>query len=137
MTGNPRDIVVNKSEEQDYLRMQTHGPPTPTKRNSKDTGGTSENSDALAAGKKFMLTVRDSVFSELQKSADLRGVSIQGLIRAVIVPEWHLDHASLIRRATSQNSSFNQDQLARESVSVPEWPKTRKTVEGIPTKIVA
>ncbi len=35
-----------------------------------------------------MLTLRDSVYGELEKAADQRGVSIQGLIRAVIVPEW-------------------------------------------------
>ncbi len=44
-------------------------------------------------GKKFMLTLRDSVYGELVKAASQRGVNIQGLIRAVIVPEWQKDHS--------------------------------------------
>ena len=85
-----------------------------------------------------MLTLRESVFQELQKSADLRGVTIQGLIRAVIVPEWHLEHAKLIGKATVPNYGLSPDQLARESVAAQAWPKGRKTVEeNVPSKIVA
>jgi len=118
--------------------MQTHRPSTATSRNSQASERASETSGALAAGKKFMLTLRETVFKELQKSAEQRGVTIQGLIRAVIVPEWHLEHATLIRKVTAQNYSVSQYQLARESVSTLAWPKIRKTVEeDIPTKIVA
>ncbi len=35
-----------------------------------------------------MQTIDDQVYIELVKFADQRGVTIQGLIRAVIVPEW-------------------------------------------------
>jgi len=119
--------------------MQTHRPSTETRRNSQDTGGrASETSGALAAGRKFMLTLRDSIFKDLQKSAEQRGVTIQGLIRAVIVPEWHIEHAPLIRKATTQDYSVSQDQLVKESVSIPTWPRTRKTVEeDIPANIVS
>src|SRR6266571_4055094 len=48
-------------------------------------------------GKKFMLTLRDSVYGELVKAANQRGVNIQGLIRAVIVPEWQKDHSETTR----------------------------------------
>ncbi len=85
-----------------------------------------------------MLTLRESVFSSLQELADKRGVSVQGLIRAVIVPEWHLEHTAIIEKAASQNFGFNPDELAKETVSIPAWPKNRKTVEeNISTKIVA
>src|SRR5437867_12324994 len=118
--------------------MQTHRPSIATSRNSQASERASETSGALAAGKKFMLTLRETVFKDLQKSADQRGVTIQGLIRAVIVPEWHLEHAKLIGKATVPNDSFGQDQLARESVTIQGWPKPRKTVEeNIPSKIVA
>ncbi len=85
-----------------------------------------------------MLTLRESVFKELQKSADQRGVTIQGLIRAVIVPEWHLEHAKQIGKAAVPNYSFSQDQVASESVATQGWPKIRKTVEeNVSSKIVA
>ncbi|HYY90382.1 MAG TPA: CopG family transcriptional regulator [Candidatus Dormibacteraeota bacterium] len=41
---------------------------------------------------KFMQTFDDSIYRELEKEAKRRGVSIQELIRAVIVPEWTTDH---------------------------------------------
>ena len=40
---------------------------------------------------KFMQTLDDSIYRELEKDAKRRGVSIQELIRAVIVPEWVTD----------------------------------------------
>lgn len=39
-------------------------------------------------GRKFMQTLDDQVFRALDKFARQRGVTIQGLIRAVIVPDW-------------------------------------------------
>jgi len=137
LTRKPRDIAIANLKAGDLL-MQTHRPPTSTKGNSQETQRTSQTSEALATGKKFMLALRESVFKDLQKSADQRGVTIQGLIRAVIVPEWHLEHAKLIGKATVPNDSFGQDQLVRESVTIQGWPKPRKTVEeNIPSKIVA
>jgi hypothetical protein len=41
---------------------------------------------------KFMQTLDDTIFRELQKIAKKRGISIQELIRAVIVPEWVTGH---------------------------------------------
>ena len=37
---------------------------------------------------KFMQTLDDTIYRELEKIAKRRGISIQELIRAVIVPEW-------------------------------------------------
>jgi len=37
---------------------------------------------------KFMQTLDDMIYRELEKIAKRRGISIQELIRAVIVPEW-------------------------------------------------
>ena len=42
----------------------------------------------IVLARKFMQTLDDHVYKELAKFADQRGVTIQGLIRAVIVPEW-------------------------------------------------
>ena len=37
---------------------------------------------------KFMQTLDDIIYRELEKIAKRRGITIQELIRAVIVPEW-------------------------------------------------
>jgi hypothetical protein len=37
---------------------------------------------------KFMQTLDDVIYRELEKIAKRRGITIQELIRAVIVPEW-------------------------------------------------
>ncbi len=37
---------------------------------------------------KFMQTLSDSVYEELEKIAVKRGITMQELIRAVIIPEW-------------------------------------------------
>ncbi len=42
----------------------------------------------IVLARKFMQTLDDQVYRELGKFAEQRGVTIQGLIRAVIVPEW-------------------------------------------------
>ena len=38
--------------------------------------------------KKFLQSLDDGVYSQLEKLAKKRGVNIQELIRAVIIPEW-------------------------------------------------
>jgi len=40
------------------------------------------------AMKKFLQSIDDSVYAKLEKIAKKRGVTVQELIRAVIVPEW-------------------------------------------------
>jgi len=39
-----------------------------------------------------MQTLDDTIYKELEKLAKRRGISIQELIRAVIVPEWVTGH---------------------------------------------
>ena len=48
--------------------------------------------DALGALPKFMQTLSDQAYKELQKIAKSRGVTVQELIRAVVLPEWLRDH---------------------------------------------
>lgn len=37
---------------------------------------------------KFMQTLEDEIYRQLNELADKRGITIQELIRAVIIPEW-------------------------------------------------
>jgi hypothetical protein len=37
---------------------------------------------------KFMQTLNDHTFKELERLAKQRGITVQELIRAVIIPEW-------------------------------------------------
>jgi hypothetical protein len=37
---------------------------------------------------KFMQTIGDEMFSELEKIADEKGIRVQTLLRAVVIPEW-------------------------------------------------
>jgi hypothetical protein len=43
---------------------------------------------------KFMQSLDPGVFAELEKLARERGVSVQELVRAVVVPEWMRIHNS-------------------------------------------
>ena len=45
--------------------------------------------------KKFLQSVDDGVYSQLEKIASKRGVNIQQLLRAVIIPEWLEDKKGL------------------------------------------
>jgi len=62
-----------------------------------------------------MLTLRDSVYGELEKAANQRGVNIQGLIRAVIVPDWQKDH-----------SDTNKDLVGAERLGTPRIESLRE-----------
>ena len=56
---------------------------------------------------KFMQTLDDAIYRELEKIAKRRGISIQELIRAVIVPEWVTGHNGIEAKeptATKMNS---------------------------------
>ncbi len=55
-----------------------------------------------------MQTLDDQVYRDLSKFAQARGVTIQGLIRAVIVPEW----------ITSQDNE--RDKQSQRLASLPE-----------------
>ena len=55
---------------------------------------------------KFMQTLDDVIFRELEKVAKKRGISIQELIRAVIVPEWITDNNGV---EPKEGSSLKKD----------------------------
>ena len=38
--------------------------------------------------RKFLQSIDDSVYAKLEKMANKRGITVQELIRAVIVPDW-------------------------------------------------
>lgn len=38
--------------------------------------------------KKFLQSIDDSIFKELQKRAKAKGITVQELIRAVVIPDW-------------------------------------------------
>jgi len=38
--------------------------------------------------RKFMQTLNESVYEELEKTARKKGITLQELLRAVIIPEW-------------------------------------------------
>jgi hypothetical protein len=40
------------------------------------------------ASRKFMLSLRDDSREKLDEQAELRGVHLQELLRAVVIPEW-------------------------------------------------
>jgi predicted DNA-binding ribbon-helix-helix protein len=40
---------------------------------------------------KFMQTLDEEIYNKLQEIANNRGITIQELIRAVIIPDWHKD----------------------------------------------
>ncbi len=52
---------------------------------------------------KFMLSLRDENFQLLTAEAQERGISIQELIRAVIIPDW-VKQESLVRAAAASRS---------------------------------
>ncbi len=110
--------------------MQNHRPPIVTRRNAKETLNQLSGSGVAATGKKFMLTLRESVYNELQKIADRRGVTIQGLIRAVIVPEWHIEHSSDNTESSKPEVLTPEgESVVKDSMSISPWPKTRGTIE--------
>ena len=88
--------------------METHLQPTKTTRNYQQTDSHPPSNGVSVNGRKFMLTLRESVYEELEKVADRRGVTIQGLIRAVIVPEWHMDHSRVNNEGPPLELSDNQ-----------------------------
>lgn len=67
-----------------------------------------------------MLTLRESVYVDLEKAADRRGVTIQGLIRAVIVPEWQREQPIVSQMVTELETPTRQgSQLMRDLTPYP------------------
>ena len=56
---------------------------------------------------KFMQTLDDIIYRELEKVAKKRGITIQELIRAVIVPEWINGHNGNVNREPNSGKLNN------------------------------
>ncbi len=110
--------------------MHAHHPEPVAKRNAKETYNHSSESGVAATGRKFMLSLRESVYNELQKVADQRGLKIQGLIRAVIVPEWQIEHP-IIHAEGLRLGVYNpeRESTVKESTSISSWPRVRGAVD--------
>ena len=54
-----------------------------------------------------MQTLDDIIYRELEKVAKKRGITIQELIRAVIVPEWITGHDGVDTKGVAGKSASN------------------------------
>ena len=72
-------------------------------------------------GRKFMQTLDDQVYRNLVKFAEQRGVTVQGLIRAVIVPDWMIsqDHASANHQQSISISDAAETRVKSTDFSAP------------------
>jgi len=76
---------------------------------------------------KFMLSLRDESFELLQTEAEDRGISIQELIRAVIIPDWVKVNTAArpafgngnneVRAYRSSTSARDQEQVFQPAMS--------------------
>ncbi len=119
--------------------MDTHHPAAIAKRSTKETYNRSSDNRVAASGRKFMLSLRESVYDELRKVADQRGLKIQGLIRAVIVPEWQIAHPIINAEDLRHETSIpERESVVEDSASISAWPRIRGTVEAAnPRKVVS
>jgi hypothetical protein len=74
---------------------------------------------------KFMLSLRDENFQLLITEAQERGISIQELIRAVIIPDW-VKQATVLKVSTSKPVSGNGN--GRETLA--SYTRMRKPGNG-------
>lgn len=105
--------------------MQNHRILTVAKRDPQGSERNSSGEVVVASGRKFMLTLRPSVFDELRRVADERGVTIQGLIRAVIVPEWHLEHPNINTKDEEDAAMKVGERVTKQATSASAWPRSQ------------
>src|SRR5712692_11464584 len=64
---------------------------------------------------KFMQTIGDEMFIELEKIADEKGIRVQTLLRAVVIPEWvQRMGQSMDRRSNSTSAQASHREKRRE-----------------------
>ena len=51
--------------------------------------------------RKFMQTIGPEMFLELEKISEEKGIHVQTLLRAVIIPEWMRDHGLGVRESSN------------------------------------
>ncbi len=73
--------------------------------------------ERAVSGKKFMQTLNENIYRELERVADGRGVSIQGLIRAIIIPEWVSSQSdnNTVARPSSTGINHSDETVFRRS----------------------
>jgi len=83
------------------------------------TASGATTSTSRPVGKKFIQTLDNQVHRDLSMLAEQRGITVQGLIRAVIVPEW-------VNSTENKTSIFSNPQ----PVAVENLPgQTPRTVQ--------
>jgi hypothetical protein len=64
---------------------------------------------------KFMQTIGDEMFVELEKIADEKGIKVQTLLRAVVIPEWvQTKEPSMDPRSTPTSAQKSYREKRRE-----------------------
>jgi hypothetical protein len=64
---------------------------------------------------KFMQTIGDEMFIELEKIADEKGIRVQTLLRAVVIPEWvQTKEPSMDPRPNSTGAQASSREKRRE-----------------------
>ena len=59
---------------------------------------------------KFMQSLGDSAYTKLRKIADDRDITVQELIRAIVIPDW-------LKTAEKQNGGDSQSERHRKRIS--------------------
>lgn len=68
--------------------------------------------------RKFMQTIGDDMFVELEKIADEKGIRVQTLLRAVVIPEWvQTKEPSMDPRANPTSAQKSYREKRREDGS--------------------
>jgi hypothetical protein len=67
--------------------------------------------------RKLLLSLREEALRTVVYEADSRGVSVQELLRAVIIPEWFRDNVRMYSRAVFPSSSTRGRNSYRNSRS--------------------
>src|SRR5437899_1128154 len=66
---------------------------------------------------KFMQTIGDELFFELEKIADEKGIRVQTLLRAVVIPEW-IQRVVIDARSNQTHAQTSTREKHREN-----WPQ--------------
>ena len=74
---------------------------------------------------KFMLSLRDENFNLLTNEAEDRGITVQELIRAVIIPDWVKINNALARQNGNQEKIRSYSPINRREPIIQSMGKLR------------